>query len=103
MRDTKRAVVPAFQASLYSDAGFGILGRVLEKLTNKTYAEALQSGLVGPLGLKSSSSIKPSDKGLNALATNDSSWGFDNQLTAPSGGVYSNAHDLRELGLSILQ
>lgn len=87
MRDIKRPVIPAFQTAMYSDAGFGILGRVLERLTNQTYAEALQSVLAHPLGLKSTSSIVPPDEGLNALAipgnSAESSWGKDNQVTAP--------------------
>jgi CubicO group peptidase (beta-lactamase class C family) len=87
MRDVKRPVIPAFQTALYSDSGFGVLGRILERLTNQTYAEALQTVLAGPLGLKGTSSIVLPDKGLNALAIPgnyaESSWGKDNQIIAP--------------------
>ncbi|KAF2735114.1 beta-lactamase/transpeptidase-like protein [Polyplosphaeria fusca] len=107
MRDVKRPVVPVFQTAMYSDAGFGVLGRVIERLTNQSYADALQTHLAVPLGLKSVSTFEPPADGLNALAIPGgdlvSSWGTDNQITASSGGIYANTHDLRELGLSILQ
>ena len=87
MRDLKRPVIPSFQTALYSDSGFGVLGRILERLTNQTYAEALKSVLAVPLGLNGTSSIVMPDKGLNAIAipgsSAESSWGKDNQITAP--------------------
>lgn len=104
MRDRQYARSPVFQTGLYADSGFGVLGRVLERITNKTYNDAIKSVLGEPLGLKDITSFKPPSEGLNALALpgNESSWGFDNQITAPSGGIYANAHDLRLLGQSIL-
>lgn len=134
MRDRKRPVEPPFETPLYSDAGFAVLGRVLERLTGLPYADAVQSVLSAPLGLNSTSAIEPPSKGLNALIVpgsaefGESSWGFDNQITAPyashfpplfpspfplckadsvyltcsSGGLYSNAADMRTTGLSIL-
>lgn len=87
MRDRKRPVIPPFQTPLYSDAGFGVLGRVLERLTGLPYADAVQSVLSAPLGLNSTSAIAPPREGLNGLVLpgdfTESSWGFDNQLTAP--------------------
>lgn len=53
MKDLKRPVMPAFQTAMYSDAGFGLLGQVLEKLTNQTYEDALQTYLAEPLSLNS--------------------------------------------------
>ncbi|KAF2187570.1 beta-lactamase/transpeptidase-like protein [Zopfia rhizophila CBS 207.26] len=111
MRDIKRPVIPAFQTAMYSDAGFGILGRVLERLTNQTYEDALQTHLAEPLGLKFTRATVPPTEGLNALAIPPgegelqgflSSWAQDNHITAPSGGIYSNTHDMRLTGLSIL-
>ncbi|KAJ4304649.1 hypothetical protein N0V90_000175 [Kalmusia sp. IMI 367209] len=106
MRDLKRPIIPAFQTAVYSDAGFGVLGRVLERLTNQTYEDALQTHLAKPLRLPSTGGKLPVAEGLNALAIPGNSsvtgWGKDNHVTVSSGGLYSNAHDLRELGLSIL-
>lgn len=87
MRTRKRPVVPPFQTALYSDAGFGILGRVLERLTGLPYADAMQSVLLAPLGLNSTSATEPRREDLNAVVLPggfaESSWGFDNQITAP--------------------
>ncbi|KAF5009443.1 hypothetical protein FDECE_4325 [Fusarium decemcellulare] len=106
MKDKKRPVTLPFQASIYSDAGFAILGVVLQRITGLSYNEAIQSVLAGPLGLNSTTSTEPKDKDVNALilpgSADESSWGFDNQVTAPSGGIYSNNADLRAIGLSIL-
>lgn len=106
MRDQSSPVNSPFGEALYSDAGFGILGRVLERVTGQSYNEALQSILAEPLSLKSSTTFEPSGEDINAVILPGSlavsSWGFDDQITAPSGGVYSTNADLRRLGTSIL-
>ncbi|KAJ8107543.1 hypothetical protein OPT61_g8794 [Boeremia exigua] len=105
MKNGKRPVQPVFQSSQYSDGGFGVLGRVLERMTNKTYNEAIQDLLAQPLGLKNTGSFVPAGKDLNAIVLPPmpiSSWGWDNQISAPSGGLYSNAADFRATGLAIL-
>ncbi|OJD25891.1 hypothetical protein ACJ73_02742 [Blastomyces percursus] len=116
MRDAKVPSQPIFQSSLYSDGGFGVLGRVLERMTGLTYNNAIQSILARPLGLKITGSIVPPGKSPNAIIipgktpvpgeAPDTAWGYDNQIIAPptsSGGIYSNLADLRATGLSILQ
>lgn len=125
MRDQKRPVFKPWTNALYSDASWGVLGRILERLTGLSYEEALQTALVKPLGLNSTATIEPASEGLNAVAIPTmeeapSGWGLDNPITAPyvtyqnmiertnsnhsyrSGGIYSNNADLRKLGLSIL-
>lgn len=87
MRDQKIPVAPPFQTPLYSDAGFGILGRVLERMTGLSYAEALQHLITDPLGLNHTSVFEPVGNDLDALIVPGdatlSSWGVDNQVTAP--------------------
>ncbi|KAJ4983004.1 hypothetical protein SVAN01_11499 [Stagonosporopsis vannaccii] len=105
MKHGKRPTQPLFQSAQYSDGGFGVLGRVLERMTNKTYHDALQELLAEPLGLNNTGSVVPSGDDLNAIVLAPfpaSSWGWDNQVSAPSGGVYSSAADFRTTGLSIL-
>lgn len=106
MRDHNSPTTPPFGEALYSDAGFAILGQVLERVTGQSYNNALQSVLAEPLGLGSSTTFEPTGSDLNAVvlpgSASVSSWGFDNQISAPSGGVYSNNADLRRLGTSIL-
>jgi CubicO group peptidase (beta-lactamase class C family) len=65
---------------VYSDNGFALLGRVLERITNQTYEESLASVLSEPLGLNSTSTTLPPE-GSNAFALEGdfavSSWGQD--------------------------
>ncbi|KAM0430062.1 hypothetical protein ACHAPT_006068 [Fusarium lateritium] len=107
MKDKKRPVALPFRASIYSDAGFAILGVVLQRITGLTYNDAVQATLATPLGLNSSTTFEPKDHDVNALilpgTSSESSWGFDNQVTAASGGIYANAADLRRVGISILE
>lgn len=87
MRDGRRPSQPIAQASLYSDNGFGILGRALESMTNMTYEKAVQKILGQALHLNSTTTFAPTGKDLNAVVISEgpglSSWGYDNQLSAP--------------------
>lgn len=98
-------MTPPWGTVAYSDNGYALLGRVLERLTNKTYEESLASSLGTPLDLTSTSTTLPPN-GSNIFAlqgdSTASSWGLDNRLSEGSGGVYSNGADLRRIGLSIL-
>jgi len=86
MRDAQASVIPVFHDALYSDAGFGVLGRVIERITNQTYEDALQTYLAKPLGLNYTGTTEPASDGLNALAIPGnftvSSWGQDNHITS---------------------
>lgn len=87
MKDKKHPVALPFRASLYSDAGFALLGVVLQRITGLTYNDAVQAALAAPLGLNSSTTFEPNGHDVNALilpgSPAESSWGFDNQVTAP--------------------
>ena len=87
MRDDRRPASQTFSNPLYSDAGYIVLGRVLERMTNSTYSEALRTLLVEPLGLEGTSTLMPEGDDLNAVALPgdwlESNWFQPNQLTAP--------------------
>ncbi|KAK5078910.1 hypothetical protein LTS08_003938 [Lithohypha guttulata] len=106
MRDNKRPTTSAFETPIYADSGFGILARVLERLTRLEYGQAIHNTLSVPLGLNAISTFKPEGDAVDGLivpgSLAESSWGFDNQITAGSGGIYANGADLRTIGLSIL-
>lgn len=106
MRDNKRPVVSPFRNAVYSDSGFALLGQVLARLSNQTYEDAVRDILANPLGLNSTTASVPKGTDVNAinraLFTNVTSYGLDVPIVYPSGGIYSNAADLRTLGLSIL-
>ncbi|KAJ6447000.1 beta-lactamase [Purpureocillium lavendulum] len=106
MRNEKRPTMPPFQRPLYSDGGWAILGRVLERLTKLPLNDALQKTLSKPLGLDYTAYMKPPKNHSNTIVLpgdlSKSSWGYDNQVIASSGGIYTSAADLRTVGLSIL-
>jgi CubicO group peptidase (beta-lactamase class C family) len=81
----KRTFTPPWQTPAYSDAGFATLGRVLERITGMKYEAAIHYVLSIPLGLNSTSTPVPTGDGVNALAVTDTltTWGWDNQITAP--------------------
>lgn len=87
MKNGKRPAQPLFASAQYSDGGFGILGRVLERMTNLTYHEAVQELLAKPLGLENTGTYVPTGEDVNAIALNvpipNSSWAWDNQVIAP--------------------
>ncbi|GJN76845.1 hypothetical protein PLIIFM63780_000333 [Purpureocillium lilacinum] len=106
MRNEKRPTMPPFQRPLYSDGGWAILGRVLERLTNLPLNDALQKALSKPLDLNYTAYMKPPRNDTNAIvlpgSLDESSWGYDNQVISSSGGLYTSVADLRTVGLSIL-
>ncbi|EFQ31422.1 beta-lactamase [Colletotrichum graminicola] len=102
----KRPVISPYRTAVYSDGGYSLLGQVLARLTGQTYANALQSIILEPLGLDGTTAAAPNSTNTNsinrALYTESSLFGVDFPVTASSGGIYSNTADLRALGLSIL-
>ncbi|KAF9882502.1 beta-lactamase [Colletotrichum karsti] len=107
MRDFKHPTISPYRSALYSDGGYSLLGQVLARLSGQTYGDALRDTVLKPLGLNGTSVTAPEGPDVNAnnrflLHSNDSSWGQPLPYAQGSGGVYSNAADLRALGLSIL-
>ncbi|KAK1566233.1 beta-lactamase [Colletotrichum navitas] len=102
----KRPVISPYRNAVYSDGGFSLLGQVLARLTGQTYADALRSIILEPLGLNGTTAAAPNNTDTNAinraLYTEFTAFGIDFPVTASSGGIYSNAADLRAFGLSIL-
>lgn len=102
----KRPVISTSRNAVYSDAGFALLGVVLERLSGQPYKDALQQNIFNPLGLNNMSTTVPNGTDVNAInrlpLSNTSSWGLEIPIVTPSGGIYSNGADLRTAGLSIL-
>ncbi|KAF5665229.1 penicillin-binding 4 [Fusarium circinatum] len=103
MRDTQVPTMGPWRSALYSDAGFGVLTLILERLTGQEYKDAIKDIIFKPLGMNSSSAVVPNGTDVDAVArTGLVSWGTDVPIVAGSGGIYSSAKDLRLAGLSIL-
>ena len=93
---------PGARAS-YSQAGFNLIGRIIEKVTGLTYERAIASLLFEPLGLAHSFYLasdllsrrfavghNPGENGALAVARLRKRWRGDN----PGGGLESSAGDL---------
>ncbi|KAM0292374.1 hypothetical protein ACHAPM_011754 [Fusarium culmorum] len=103
MRDQQYPTIASNRNALYSDAGYGVLTLILERLTGQEYRDAVRDVIFEPLGMNSSSATVPSGTDVNAVnRTGIGSWGLDIPVVAGSGGIYSSAKDLRLAGLSIL-
>lgn len=88
----------------YSNAGFSLLGAVMEEATNKTYEELMKQYLSEPLELRHTTVHPPSETRNQASAydangniTGLERFGFD----APSAELWSNGNDLLQLLRSI--
>ncbi len=87
----------------YNNADYFLLGKIVEAVTNKPFAQALREGILAPLNMKSSGMLRQTDvvpdlastyffrDDLNAL-TPDLPVYMENWYAA--GAMYSNASDL---------
>ncbi|KAH7408826.1 beta-lactamase/transpeptidase-like protein [Phaeosphaeria sp. MPI-PUGE-AT-0046c] len=89
---------------LYSNAGYAILGYVLESITGKSFEQVLEHSLVGPLGLSHTSASKPNESHVGAIKYNESfsSWNLDITEVTAEGGIFSSANDMSTFGRAIL-
>lgn len=47
--------------STYSNAGFSLLGQILERATNKSFSDVISSSILSPLGMENTRTSKPKD------------------------------------------
>lgn len=102
MVDLKQITPPGTRAS-YSQAGYDLLGRVIEKATGKTYEQAVSSLILEPLGLTNSFfawddiETKPFAVGHNADENGQLAvarlWKYSRSEN-PGGGLASSATEL---------
>jgi CubicO group peptidase (beta-lactamase class C family) len=96
-------IAPPGTRASYSQAGFNLVGRIIEKVTGLTYEQAVASLLFEPLGMQhsfySASEVlsqrfavghNPGEDGALAVARLRKRWRGDN----PGGGLESSAADL---------
>ena len=82
---------------IYSNYAVSLLGYIVAKQNNLTYAELLSKNIFQPLGMKFSgvnrSALHSKQvQGLNAMGEPTSHW--DLNAIVPAGGIVSNTHDL---------
>lgn len=81
----------------YSNTGFTLLGKILEKINNKSYETLLKKEVFGPLGMKRATTILSTAKGSKALgySENGRPIGVSTlQLFVPAGGIYADLEDM---------
>lgn len=87
----------------YSNTNYVLLGMIIEKVTGNTYAQAVTSRILGPLGLYSTS--VPTTPSMPAGSTQgyfydqiNNNWAntttIDPSFAGPAGNVISNSNDL---------
>ncbi|OCL06944.1 putative beta-lactamase [Glonium stellatum] len=102
---SRHPVTAPFNTPIYSNAGYAILGYVIETVTGKDFSEAITSGIYQPLNLSRSSLLAPPTNDTNIIIPGDATsnaFYLDGSAEIPAGGMYSTASDIRTLGLSIL-
>ena len=93
----------------YSNAGYLLLGQVIEKASGQSYAEYLQRAFFDPLGMHDTG-VYDVDHGLPGMARGyiwngkelESVIPFHDSLTLSSGGIYSTVEDLTRWGQALM-
>jgi CubicO group peptidase (beta-lactamase class C family) len=84
----------------YSNFGFAVLGRVVERASGQRIQEIVSSRLLGPLGMRSSTWTRPAhDDWLRPMRWLDDGWVAERPtpgdgLIAPMGGIWTTVADL---------
>lgn len=70
------------QKSSYSNINFDLLGLVVQNVTGLGYAEYVERGILDPLGMESSSFIKPDDS-VAVLPRDQNYWDWEGGVQRP--------------------
>ena len=93
----------------YSNAGIAVVGLVIEKITGLSYADYVHANIMGPLGMKDSSSgMAPDIRGRLAPAD---MWTLDGDSPAPvfdlggspAGNIFSTTEDMARYAQCLLR
>ncbi|OQD65439.1 hypothetical protein PENPOL_c006G02945 [Penicillium polonicum] len=96
-------LTPTSQTPIYSNAGYQILGYVLESIAKADYEDILIDRLIKPLNL-TRSSLQVPNPSLAVIPSNETfSWfGYDFGDEAPAGSIFSSAKDMATFGRAVL-
>ncbi|KAK5166877.1 uncharacterized protein LTR77_007606 [Saxophila tyrrhenica] len=79
--------------STYSNLNFELLGLVLERVTNMTYEEYMQTSIFTPLKMSLTTISTPNDTHA-VLPVGDNYWDVDEGIQNPTGAIYSSTTDM---------
>ncbi|KIW95273.1 uncharacterized protein Z519_03857 [Cladophialophora bantiana CBS 173.52] len=82
------------QKSTYSNIAFELLGLVLANVTGENYEDYIESSILRPLNMTSTSFQKPSDSVAVLPKGNAWYWDVDEGVQNPTGGLYCPASDM---------
>ena len=100
----------------YSNIGFGILGLALSRASGVPFMELIETLIIRPLGMESTTFILDSPELLTRMSVGYSRDRMTGELSAeqatrehfgrgykvPNGGIYSTVHDLAKLGAALM-
>ncbi|KIW68111.1 hypothetical protein PV04_04078 [Phialophora macrospora] len=98
-------VAPSWQTPVYSSETYQLLAMAYENITGEAFADAFNTGIAHPLGLKrtfwtwpgsDSNAVWADPQGIDAF---EADLGLENA----AGGAWASLHDLSQIGRSILQ
>ncbi|OQE43136.1 hypothetical protein PENCOP_c003G04537 [Penicillium coprophilum] len=91
------------QTPVYSNAGYQILGYVLESIAESNFEDILMDRIIKPLNL-TRSCLQVPDPSLAVIPQNETYSWFDYQIgeEAPAGGIFSSAKDTATFGRAVL-
>jgi CubicO group peptidase (beta-lactamase class C family) len=96
-------VFPPGEKFYYSNLGYGVAGRIIERVSGKTYPEFMREELFEPLGLADTavfaSSVAPDEADAGKYGPEGEAWPVWSDDFASSGFVYSSVHDLVRYGM----
>ncbi|OAA52480.1 Beta-lactamase/transpeptidase-like protein [Beauveria brongniartii RCEF 3172] len=98
----QHAVQAPYTTAIYSNAGYHLLGYVVEALTNLSFADALQRTVLDPLSLNHSGATLPAKKGTGVIPQGEPGWDLPMGDDVRTGGIYASTRDLGEFGRAIL-
>lgn len=102
---TRKQVFLPNTTPAYNNAGFAILGLILESLTGLSYSNSLSKLLTTPLALTSTTATPPPPTNRSIIITSEAASGWTTPISGPStamGAAFSSANDLSTLGRAIL-
>jgi CubicO group peptidase (beta-lactamase class C family) len=81
----------------YTNSGIGLLGILIEKVTNQTFPDYIKTHILNPLHMNSSGIFSFSDMPLSVSLGYNSNLSEENEypgIITPSGGIYSSSSDM---------
>ncbi|KAM0206210.1 hypothetical protein ACHAQI_008509 [Fusarium lateritium] len=92
------------QSPVYSNAGIGFVGLVVEAASNKTFEAAINDLILKPLGLQhTSTGIVPDNTKNMFIPAGSTDWDVELGILGPAGGMGSSTADLLSFMTNILK